>query len=105
MALKIRLRQMGRRNRLVYRLVIADSHSPRDGKYIEMVGYYNPHLSGNENINVIEDRIEYWLSCGAIMTEKAQNLIARAAPRVMKSFREKQRAKNLKRVAKRKKNK
>ena len=44
MALKIRLRQQGKTNHLMYRLVVVDSRAPRDGKYLEMVGKYNPHL-------------------------------------------------------------
>lgn len=105
MALKIRLRQMGRTNRLMYRLVVADSRSPRDGKYLEMVGHYNPHIEGNDNISVIEDRIQYWVDQGAVLTEKAENLVARGAPGVMKLLREKQSAKKAKEAAKRKKKK
>jgi len=105
MALKIRLRQMGRTNRLMYRLVVADSRSPRDGKYLEMVGHYNPHIEGNDNISVIEDRIQYWVDQGAVLTEKAENLVARGAPGVMKLLREKQNAKKAKEAAKRKKKK
>jgi len=103
--LKIRLRQMGRTNRLMYRLVVADSRYPRDGKYLEMVGHYDPHVEGNDNISVIEDRVQYWLDHGAELTEKAENLIARAAPGVMKALREKRQAKKLKEAAKRKKKK
>lgn len=105
MALKIRLRQMGRTNRLMYRLVVADSRSPRDGKYLEMLGHYNPHLTGNEDVSVIEDRLQYWIDRGAELSEKVECLVARAAPGVMKALREKQNAKKLKEVAKRKKKK
>lgn len=105
MALKIRLRQMGRTNRLIYRLVVTDSRSPRDGKYLEGVGHYNPHIHGNDDINVVEDRIQYWLDRGAELTEKAEKLVARAAPGVIKTLREKQIAKKQKEVAKKKKKK
>lgn len=103
--LKIRLRQMGRTNRLVYRLVVADSRSPRDGKYLEMVGSYNPHVEGADDVSVIEDRIQYWLSQGAELTEKAERLVARAAPGIIKALREKQNRKRLRQAAKKKKQK
>ena len=105
MALKIRLRQMGRTNRLMYRLVVTDSRTPRDGKYLEGVGHYNPHIDGNDDVSVVEDRVQYWLDRGAELTEKAEKLVARAAPGVMKTLREKQNAKKQKEVAKKKKKK
>ena len=105
MALKIRLRQMGRTNHLTYRLVVADGRSPRDGKYIEMLGHYDPHVEGNQNTSVVEDRIQHWLDQGAELSEKAECLIARAAPGVMKALREKRNAKKLKKVSKDKKKK
>lgn len=105
MALKIRLRQMGRTNRLMYRLVVTDSRARRDGKYLEGVGHYNPHIEGNDDVSVVEDRIQYWLDRGAELTEKAEKLVARAAPGVMKALRDKQNAKKQKEVAKKKKKK
>lgn len=105
MALKIRLRQMGRTNRLIYRLVVTDSRTPRDGKYLEGVGHYNPHIQGNDDVSVVEDRIQYWLDRGAELTEKAEKLVARAAPGVIKALRDKQNAKKQKEVAKKKKKK
>ena len=105
MALKIRLRQQGKTNHLIYRLVVVDSRAPRDGKYLEMVGNYNPHLKDNQDITVIEDRIQYWIDQGAQMTEKAHSLIARSAPGVIKSIKEAKERKLKKRSEKRKKEK
>lgn len=88
MALKIRLRQQGRRNRLVYRLVLSDSRSPRDGKYIELLGWYNPHeKEAEKNLNVRGDRLQHWLAHGAVLTEKAEVLAKRGAPEVIASYR------------------
>ena|SRR3990167_240341 len=95
MALKIRLRQQGRRNQLTYRLVVVDSRTRRDGKYIEMVGHYDPAIEGNKDIRVHEDRISYWLDLGAVLSENAHNLLSRAAPGVIKALREKKLASKL----------
>lgn len=81
--LKIRMRQTGRLNRKCYRLVVTDAKSPRDGKYIEMLGSYNPHRDG-DNVIVQQDRLAYWLAKGAMMTEKAKALVKRTAPEVLK---------------------
>lgn len=80
MALKIRLRQQGRRNHVVYRLVLADVESPRDGKYIELLGWYDPHSTVNYQLR--SERIFYWLSRGAELTEKAEALVRQGAPGV-----------------------
>ncbi|MEM7174916.1 MAG: 30S ribosomal protein S16 [Chlamydiota bacterium] len=103
MALKIRLRQQGRRNRLTYRLVVVDSRSPRDGKYVEKLGYYDPHLKGNRDAHLFEDRIQFWLDRGAIFTEKAENIVKRLAPGVMKNMREQKLSQKQKRAEKRRK--
>ena len=102
MALKIRLRQQGRTNRLTYRLVVADSRSPRDGKYVENLGHYDPHLEGDSDAALHADRIQYWVDQGAELSEKARSLIARKAPSVIKSLAEKAEAKKKKRSEKRK---
>ena len=70
MSLKIRLRQQGRRNHLTYRLVLADSRSPRDGKYIEMLGSYDPKMDGDKQLSVQADRIQYWVDNGAELSER-----------------------------------
>ncbi|MEM8727419.1 MAG: 30S ribosomal protein S16 [Chlamydiota bacterium] len=101
MVLKIRFRQQGRTNRLTYRLVVADSRSPRDGKYVENLGQYDPHLEGGKDATLKEDRIQHWVDRGAELTEKAEALIARKAPGVIKSLREKAAMKIKKRSEKR----
>ncbi len=103
MALKIRLRQQGRKNHLVYRLVLSDTRSPRDGKYIEQLGWYNPHAAEAEkNVKIVTDRLQHWLDRGAEFSEKAEQLVARGAPELMKSYRQKQVAAKAKACVKRK---
>jgi small subunit ribosomal protein S16 len=86
MALKIRLRQQGRTNRAFYRLVVTDSRSPRDGKYVELVGWYNPiEAEDDKRLSIKEDRIEYWLNTGAQLSEKAEHLIKHTAPHLVKA--------------------
>jgi small subunit ribosomal protein S16 len=90
MALKIRLRQQGRKNQQTYRLVLCDSRSPRDGKYIETLGWYNPRESEPEkNLNIQGDRIEHWLNHGAILSERAESLVRRGAPAVITAYHQK----------------
>lgn len=101
--LKIRLRQQGRTNRTAYRLVVSDSRSPRDGKYVEMLGWYHPFESDENLLEVKAERISYWLSQGAQFTEKAQALVAKAAPEVIKEYRLKVAAARQKKCQKRKK--
>lgn len=103
MALKIRLRAQGRNNRETYRLVLADGRSPRDGKYIEMLGWYNPFESVPErNLLVKADRIQHWLDLGAQMSENAEALIRKAAPSIVRKQTEKALAHRAKAAAKRK---
>ncbi len=103
MALKIRLRAQGRNNRETYRLVLADSRSPRDGKYIEMLGWYNPFESVPErNLLVKADRIQHWLDLGAQMSENAEALIRKVAPSIVRKQVEKVIAHKAKAAAKRK---
>ncbi len=99
MALKIRLRQQGRKNRQTYRMVVTDIRTPRDGKYIEMVGWYNPY-STKEDCMVDGERINYWLGQGAELSPCAQSLIARAAPHIMKDLHAKAQTKLLKKIEK-----
>jgi small subunit ribosomal protein S16 len=87
MALKIRLRQQGRKNHLVYRLVLTDTRSPRDGKYLEMLGWYNPNEKDEQKVcNVEESRVRHWLAMGAEITTKAKVLISKEAPEVIKEY-------------------
>lgn len=103
MALKIRLRQQGRNNRPFYRLVLTDARSPRDGKYLEALGWYNPFESELEkSISVNAERVQHWLSMGAELSERAQALVAKLAPQVTRAQTEKMLAHKAKAAAKRK---
>jgi len=98
--LKIRLRQQGRKNRQTYRLVVTDIRHPRDGKYIEMIGWHNPY-NATQDCMVDGDRIHYWMGLGAELTESAETLIARVAPHIIKEMRAKEQVKQLKKGQKR----
>jgi small subunit ribosomal protein S16 len=78
MAVKIRLKRIGAKNDPAYRLVVADSRSPRDGRFIEELGTYLP-ARGGDNFNVNLERANYWLSQGAKPSETVSNLLKRAA--------------------------
>lgn len=82
MALKIRLRQQGKKNRPFFRLVLTQSRNPRDGKYIEALGWYNPLESELEKMTAIHaDRVQHWLDQGAVVTVKAETLIKKKLPK------------------------
>ena len=72
MSLKIRLARAGTKKRPFYRIVVADSHSPRDGRYIEKLGTYDPLLpkGSAERIKFSEDRVKHWLGVGAQPTDR-----------------------------------
>lgn len=87
MALVIRLRQMGKTNRQTFRLVVIDKRSPRDGKYIEMVGWYNPLEAKDEkNLLVKSERVDFWLQKGAVLSPRVKSLVKRAAPEIIKGL-------------------
>lgn len=73
---KIRLRRTGAKKQPSYRVVIADSRAPRDGRFIEIVGHYNPRTEP-ATFNIQEDRVLYWLSVGAQPTDTVQYLLKR----------------------------
>ena len=77
MAVKIRLRRTGRKKQPTYRIVIADSQSPRDGKFIEVVGQYAPR-QGELALNLKSDRVNYWLDNGAQPTDTVRSLLRKA---------------------------
>ena len=74
MAVSIRLRREGSKNRPYYRIVVADSRSPRDGKFIEIIGTYDPKQTG-QNSSFIVERAEYWISKGARPSDTVRSLI------------------------------
>jgi len=103
MALKIRLRQQGRSNRPFYRFVLTDVRAPRDGKYIEMLGWYNPFESElDKSISLDAERVKYWLNLGAQFTESAVSLAAKVAPAIVGEITAKEVAARAKTAAKRK---
>jgi len=77
MAVKIRLRRAGRKKAPTYRIVIADSRSPRDGKFIEIVGQYAPR-TGEQALNLDNERVNYWLDSGAQPTDTVRSLLRKA---------------------------
>lgn len=80
MALKIRLARGGRKKQPFYRLVVAEATSPRDGKFIEKLGTYNPVKKENNGpiVVLVNERIQYWLSVGAQPTDVVTKLIKKA---------------------------
>ena len=74
MAVKIRLRRMGQKKAPFYRIVVADSRSPRDGKFIEEIGTYDPNLEPSA-ISVDEEAAKKWLATGAQPTETVSKLL------------------------------
>ena len=76
MSVKIRLTRMGRRNRPFYRVVIADSRSRRDGRFIEQIGTYDPIKTDN-NFAVKEERVFHWLKMGAKPSDTMKRLLAK----------------------------
>ena len=77
MATKIRLTRMGDKKSPFYRLVVADSRSPRDGKFIEVIGTYNP-LTDPADIKVDTEKAQKWLKNGAIPTETAKSILVKS---------------------------
>lgn len=71
---KIRLRRVGAKKQPSYRLVVTDSRAPRDGRFIEVVGFYDPRTDP-ETVTIQEDRALHWLSVGAQPTEAVQRLL------------------------------
>lgn len=74
--LKIKLRRMGAKRQPSYRMVITEARTARDGDYIEVVGFYNPRTQP-ETINVKEDRVWYWLKCGAQPTDSVARILTK----------------------------
>ncbi|MEE8432100.1 MAG: 30S ribosomal protein S16 [Candidatus Desulfatibia sp.] len=74
MPVKIRLARHGAKKRPFYRIVVADSESPRDGRYLENVGTYNP-LKDPAEVTLEEERIKYWINQGAIPTDTVKSLL------------------------------
>ncbi len=74
MAVKIRLRRMGATKAPFYRVIVADSRSPRDGRFIEEIGYYNP-LTNPADVKIDADKAKTWIANGAQPTETVRALL------------------------------
>lgn len=77
MALKIRLARGGSKKRPVYRIVVADVRAPRDGRFLEKVGFYNPLLpkDAEDRISLDKERIEHWIKNGALPTDRVARFL------------------------------
>lgn len=78
MALKIRLARAGAKKRPYYRVVVADVNSPRDGRFIEKVGTYNPMVDKDhpDRLRLVEDRVKYWIGTGALPTDRVARFLS-----------------------------
>ena len=83
MAVKIRLKRMGAKKAPFYRVIVADSRSPRDGRFIDTIGTYNP-LTTPAEIKLNEESAIKWLNNGAIPTETVKNLLSK--PGIMEKY-------------------
>lgn len=90
MAVKLRLKRMGSKQKPFYRIVAADSRSPRDGKFIELVGTYNP-IKGQEVVSIDEEKALKWLNNGAEPTETVRNILSKQG--IMKKYAENKKVK------------
>ena len=77
MAVKMRLTRMGAKKAPFYRVIVADSRSPRDGRFIEEIGYYNP-LTNPAEIKIDAEKAKKWLSNGAQPTETVKSLLKKS---------------------------
>ena len=86
MSVRIRLRRVGAKKQPSYRVVVADSRAPRDGRFIDVIGFYNPRTKPT-TITINEDKARKWLSQGALPTESVASLFYRAGIVDMRSAR------------------
>ncbi len=84
MAVSLRLRREGTTNRPFYKIVAADKRSPRDGKFIEILGTYDPKQEG-ENYKIDLERVDYWVGNGAQPTETVASIVKKARKKLAKS--------------------
>lgn len=77
MATRIRLKRLGAKKKPFYRIVVADSRAPRDGRFIEEIGFYNPNVDPAE-IKVDAEKAEKWLKSGALPTDTVRSLFKKA---------------------------
>ena len=90
MGLTIRLARAGAKKRPYYHIVVADSRSPRDGRFIERLGSYNPMLPADhaDRVRLQDERIKHWLSEGALATDRVARFLGKAGLAPMPAYRE-----------------
>lgn len=90
MGLKIRLARAGAKKRPYYHIVVADSRSPRDGRFIEKIGSYNPMLPAEhaDRVRLEDERIKHWMGQGALATERVAKFLGKAGLAPMPVYRE-----------------
>ena len=90
MGLKIRLARAGAKKRPYYHIVVADSRSPRDGRFIEKVGSYNPMLPSDhpDRVRLVAERVTHWKSQGALATDRVAKFLGHAGLAPMPALRE-----------------
>jgi small subunit ribosomal protein S16 len=92
MAVRIRLRRVGRKKQPHYRIVVADSTSPRDGRFVEIIGHYHPRQAEN-SLEIRAERAHHWLDNGALPSDTVRSLLRRAG--ILKARHEARLAKKL----------
>ncbi len=90
MSLKIRLARAGAKKRPYYHIVLADSRRPRDGRFLEKLGSYNPMLPADheDRVRLVSERIQHWLGQGAVATDRVARFLGRAGIAPMPAWRE-----------------
>lgn len=84
MSVKIRLKRFGTKDRASWRIVVSEAKMPRDGRFIEEIGYYDP-LPKQEKFVVKQDRFDYWVKSGAQMSPAVKSLVKRQSRKTKKS--------------------
>ncbi len=103
MALIIRMRQQGANSRQHFRIVVTDVRHPRDGKYLDKLGWYYPFAPNDKNNQIDLEKLQYWIDNGAQISPRVRSLVMKKAPEIIKKITERKVAKQAKARAKRKK--
>ena len=91
MSLVLRLARFGRKKRPFYRIVVADKESRRDGRFIEVVGTYNP-MTETPTVEMKEERVKYWIGQGAGTTDRVRGFVIKQIPGYLEELEEKRRS-------------
>ena len=104
----IRLSRAGAKKRPYYHITVTDSRKPRDGRFIERVGFFNPIAQGKDvRLSIDHERVDYWVGTGATLSERVESLIreSKLTPEELVKIQEKKEQLRLKKLAKKKENK